>query len=88
MDPDDLQALVATYRSGRGVFTIELREGALWALAENAPPLQLAPVSPSRFRGTAQGLIEVDFAFDIGADGTALGGRTSFGFTVDEFSRE
>ena len=86
-DPDDLRALVGTYRSGRGVFTIELREGALWALAEDEPPMQLDPVGPFRFRGTALGLIEVDFVFDIGADGTAVGGRASFGFTQDEFLR-
>jgi len=35
-DPDDLQAVVGTYRSGRGVFTIEHREGLLWAMAQNA----------------------------------------------------
>ncbi len=86
-DLDDLLAVAGTYRSGRGGFTIELREEALWALAENGPPMQLDPVGPSHFRGTALGLIEVDFWFDIGADGAAVGGRSSFGFTVDEFSR-
>jgi hypothetical protein len=49
--------------------------------------MQLVPVGPSRFRGTALGLIEVDFEFDVDEDGAATGGRTSFGFTVDDFVR-
>lgn len=87
LDPTDLRALVGAYRSGRGAFEVELREGALWALAETSPSMQLVPVGPSRFRGIVLGLIEVDFEFDVDEGGAAAGGRTSFGFTVDEFVR-
>lgn len=87
LDQVGLESLVGSYRSGRGVLTIELREGRLWALAENAPPMQLEPVGSSRFRGTALGLIEVDFAFDFSPDRTAIGGKMSFGFTEDDFLR-
>jgi hypothetical protein len=86
--PGELQALVGSYRSERGVFTVELRDGTPWAESENTPSIQLSPVGPSRFRGTALGLIEVDFVFEVDADGAVTGGRTSFGFTVDRFVRD
>lgn len=83
----DPEAFVGRYRGERGTFSIELRDGALWALSEDAPPMQLDGVGPLRFRGAALGLIEVDFAFELDASGAAVGGRSTFGFASEEFTR-
>lgn len=85
LDSDGLGVLVGAYASGRNAFEIELREGELWALSENSPPLLLVPVGPGRFRGTALDLIEVEFEFDVDESGAVMGGRASFGFNADEF---
>ncbi len=46
--------------------------------------MELVRVGLSHFRGTVLDLIEVDFEFDVDQSGAVVGGRSSFGFNVDE----
>lgn len=86
-DPFELHLYEGDYRTERGNFQIEIRSEKLWALAENAPPLELRLVGKDRFRGTAFGRIEIDFQFRRNSTGEVTGGKSSYGFTQESFHR-
>ncbi len=77
-----------TVRDSTDRFTIDLRDGKLYATAPNTPVIELAPVTALRFRGTVADLIDVDFFFEVTADGHVTRGRTAYGFRNDRFVRE
>lgn len=80
LDSATLSRYAGDYISSSGDFRIVLREGALTALSEGSPPLLLAPLSATRFRGTLLDLIDVSLDFEVTADGTVKSVRTRFMF--------
>ena len=78
----------ATISDSSDRFTIELRADRLYAIAPDTPIMELVPVTPSWFRGTVLDMIDVDFFFDVTADGQVARGRTAYGFRNDPFVRE
>ena len=85
--PEVLSSYVGEYRAPRGTFLIDVVDGALRMSAEGSPPLIVEPVGETRFRGYAEGLLEVYFEFDLDEKGTAQSGRITFGFTNDVLER-
>ena len=49
--------------------------------------MYLVPISRTRFRGTVQDLIDVEFDFNITDDGKVQEGWASYVFTKDSFVR-
>jgi CubicO group peptidase (beta-lactamase class C family) len=78
----------ATVSNSTDRFTIDLRDGKLYATAPDTPVIELIPVTPTWFRGTVLNFLDVDFFFDVTADGQVTGGRTADGFRSDPFVRE
>jgi CubicO group peptidase (beta-lactamase class C family) len=78
----------ATVSNSTDRFTIDLRDSKLYATAPDTPVIELIPVTPTWFRGTVLNFLDVDFFFDVTADGQVTGGRTADGFRSDPFVRE
>lgn len=86
-DSATLAQYTGAYDSPRGVFTIELRNGGLYASSANAPTMELVPLTGSLFRGVVLDLLDVDFVFESNEDGKVRGGHVFHGFSDEPFVR-
>jgi len=87
LDSATLARYAGTYSSSNGSMVIQLEDGKLKATAERSETMYLVPMGGIRFRGTVQGLVDVEFLFDITDEGVVKGGRTTFGFRNEPFHR-
>ena len=87
IDDATLAEYAGGYVSGQQRLTITLRDGKLYADAQDTPTLELVPLSDSHFYGTALDLVDVHFLFDVSEDGKVDGFRASYAFSDEEFSK-
>jgi CubicO group peptidase (beta-lactamase class C family) len=89
LEPDaaTLVRYAGLYQAAEQQLTIELRDGALYAHAEEAPPMQLVPLSERRFRATVFDLVDVNFVFDLTEEGVVRGARATWGFNDTVFEK-
>jgi CubicO group peptidase (beta-lactamase class C family) len=87
LDVETLSRFVGAYASSNGKFKIDIHNGRLKVTTQNTESMYLVPISRTRFRGTVQDLIDVEFVFDITDDGKVQGGWASYVFTKDSFVR-
>ena len=87
LDVETLSRFVGAYASSNDKFKIDIHNGRLKVTTQNTESMYLVPISRTRFRGTVQDLIDVEFVFDITDDGKVQGGWASYVFTKDSFVR-
>ena len=87
LDVETLSRFVGAYASPNDKFKIDIHNGRLKVTTQNTESMYLVPISRTRFRGTVQDLIDVEFVFDITDDGKVQGGWASYVFTKDSFVR-
>ena len=87
LDVETLSRFVGAYASSNDKFKIDIHNARLKLTTQNTEPMYLVPISRTRFRGTVQDLIDVEFVFDITDDGKVQGGQASYVFTKDSFIR-
>jgi len=74
--------------SGRGTpIRVELRDGALVAVSEDATTIRLVPLGEGRFKGTVMDMLDVQFAFEPSGADRPDAVRVTWGFQEDEFRR-
>lgn len=87
LDVETLSRFVGAYESSNDKFKIDIHNGRLKVTAQNTDSMYLVPISRTRFRGTVQDLIDIEFVFDITDDGKVQGGWASYVFTKGSFVR-
>ncbi len=87
LDIEILSRFVGTYASSNDKFKIDIHNGRLKVTTQNTESMHLVPISRTRFRGTVQDLIDVEFVFDITDGGKVQGGWASYVFTKVSFVR-
>jgi CubicO group peptidase (beta-lactamase class C family) len=87
LDVETLSRFVGAYESSNDKFKIDIHNGRLKVTAQNTESMYLVPISRTRFRGTVQDLIDIEFVFDITDNGKVQGGYTSYFFNIDSFVR-
>jgi CubicO group peptidase (beta-lactamase class C family) len=87
MDEASLAKYTGEYVLHQQRVAITLKDGKLYADAENTPTLELVPLGASHFYGTALDLVDVHFLFDVSKDGVVDGVRASYSFSDEQFSK-
>jgi CubicO group peptidase (beta-lactamase class C family) len=87
LDAAMLSRYAGVYTAAQQQLTIESLDGALIANAEGAPPMQLIPLSQSRFRATVLDLVDVYLVFDLSEGGAVEGVRATWGFNDTVFEK-
>ncbi|MEE9131952.1 MAG: serine hydrolase [Gemmatimonadota bacterium] len=87
IDDAALAKYAGEYVSGQQRVTITLRDGKLYADAQDTPTLELVPLSANHFYGTVLDLVDVHFLFDVSEDGKVDGFRSSYSFSDEQFSK-
>jgi len=87
LDVETLSHYVGAYASSNVKFKIDIHNGRLKVTTQNTESMYLVPISRTRFRGTVQDLIDVEYVFDITDDGKVQGGWASYVFTKVSFVR-
>lgn len=87
VDIATLSRYVGSYASSNDRFKLDLHNGCLSVTAQNTESMNLLPMGITRFRGTVQDFIDVEFVFDVSDDGNVQGGWTSYAFAKDSFIR-
>jgi CubicO group peptidase (beta-lactamase class C family) len=85
--PGSLGAYAGRYAADGEVVEVSLTENGLLAEAEGAPALQLQPLGPGQFFGTALDRLDVRFAFKIDDEGRCRSLTVWHGFRHQRFDR-
>jgi CubicO group peptidase (beta-lactamase class C family) len=87
LDAAVLSRYVGEYEWDQDRFSIEQRDGRLIGESSDPTPLQLTPLSTTRFRGTLMDLVDVGLEFEVADDGTVEGLRARFMFNDRRYRR-
>lgn len=87
LEASDLAHYLGDYESEHGRFTVVERDGKLRAEPAGQPPMEIVPLSRTRFRGTTLGLIDVDLRFDFAENGEVQGVHSTYAFTESYYRK-